>query len=85
MSDNRTVAIVGTRKATPYDGRVTEHISRDLALAGVTIVSGLALGIDGIAHSAAIEQTGGRTTGALACGVERGNIYPASHHGLAGF
>lgn len=79
-TDRRAVAIVGTRRVTPYGRDMARSISRDLAMAGVTIVSGLARGVDGIAHQAALEA-GGRTLALMGSGVRR--IYPADHRGLA--
>jgi DNA processing protein len=79
-ADQRAVAIVGTRRATRYGLRQAEEIARGLARAGVTVVSGLARGIDGAAHRAAIEA-GGRTLAALAGGLLR--IYPPEHVKLA--
>lgn len=78
--DQRAVAIVGTRRATRYGLRQTELLARDLALAGVTVVSGLARGVDGVAHRAALEA-GGRTIAALAGGLLK--IYPPEHGRLA--
>ncbi len=75
-----TVAIVGTRKPTAYGKEVTYQLAYDLAKKGVVIISGLALGIDGIAHRAALDA-GGTTIAVLACGVD--TIYPATHKGLA--
>jgi DNA processing protein len=75
-----TVAIVGTRKPTVYGKEVTYQLTYDLAKKGVVIISGLALGIDGIAHRAALDA-GGTTIAVLACGVD--TIYPATHKGLA--
>lgn len=74
-----TVAIVGTRKPTTYGREVTHKLAYDLAKQGVTIVSGLALGIDGIAHRAALEA-GGTTIAVLANGLP--HIYPVSHKSL---
>lgn len=74
-----SVAIVGSRKPTPYGREVTHQLSYDLARYGVVIVSGLALGVDGIAHRAALEA-GGKTIAVLANGVD--TIYPASHRDL---
>jgi DNA processing protein len=78
--DDPTVAIVGTRRATPYGREVTTSIGSELAAAGVTIVSGLAKGIDGFAHRAALDA-GGRTIAVLASGVDI--IYPPEHRQLA--
>lgn len=75
-----TVAIIGSRKPTPYGIEITHRLAFDLAKRGVVIVSGLAFGIDATAHKAALEA-GGTTIAVLAGGLER--IYPASHKGLA--
>jgi DNA processing protein len=75
-----TIAIVGTRKATAYGRQAAETLSADLARNGITIVSGLALGIDAAAHEAAL-KAGGRTIGVLACGIDL--VYPPSHAKLA--
>lgn len=74
------VSIVGSRKVTPYGRTVTEQLAGDLARAGVVIVSGLALGVDSIAHQAALEING-LTIAVLPTGLE--NIYPRSHYFLA--
>ena len=76
----KTVAIVGTRKPTSYGKEVAEQISRELTQAGIVIVSGLALGIDGIAHRACLEANG--TTIAI-LGNGLGSIYPSTHRDLA--
>jgi DNA processing protein len=78
--DAHMVAIVGTRKCTPYGERVAYELGRDLAAAGVVVVSGLALGIDGVAHRGAIDA-GGRTVAVLAHGLDQ--IYPLKHRPLA--
>lgn len=74
-----SVAIVGSRKPTAYGREVTYQLSYDLAKKGVVIISGLALGIDGIAHRAALDA-GGTTLAVLANGVD--TIYPATHKSL---
>ncbi|HEV2067740.1 MAG TPA: DNA-processing protein DprA [Thermomicrobiales bacterium] len=79
-TDTTAVAIVGTRRVSPYGREVATQIGAGLAEAGVTVVSGLALGVDGIAHQAALEA-GGRTIAVLGGGVNR--IYPHEHRGLA--
>ncbi|MDB5180004.1 MAG: hypothetical protein JWN12_636 [Candidatus Saccharibacteria bacterium] len=74
------VAVVGTRKPTSYGKEVTFKLAYDLAKKGVIVVSGLALGIDAIAHRAALEA-GGITIAVLANGLD--SIYPATHRQLA--
>lgn len=71
-----TVAIVGTRKPTSYGKEVTRRLAHDLATRGVVIVSGLALGIDAIAHAAALEADG-TTIAVLGNGLP--DIYPATN------
>ena len=78
--DTWAVAIVGTRRVTPYGRQITEEISNHLAVNGVTIVSGLARGVDAIAHNAAV-RAGGRTLAVLGSGVDR--IYPPENRALA--
>ena len=78
--DERSIAVVGTRKATAYGREVAHRLSFDLAQAGVTILSGLAYGIDAVAHRAALDA-GARTVAVLASGVDI--IYPQSHSRLA--
>lgn len=80
QDDLFAVAIVGTRKVTPYGRQVTEDIASFLASNGITIVSGLARGVDAIAHQTAL-QAGGRTIAILGSGVDK--IYPPEHRGLA--
>jgi DNA processing protein len=75
-----TVAIVGSRKPTAYGKEVTYRIANDLASRGIIIVSGLALGVDGIAHQAALDA-GGITLAVLANSVDI--IYPATHNNLS--
>jgi len=75
-----TVAIVGTRKPTAYGREVTYQLAHDLARRGIVIVSGLALGIDAIAHRGALDA-GGITLAVLGNGVD--TIYPATNENLA--
>ena len=79
--DERSVAVVGTRKPTAHGRESAYQITYDLARSGVTIVSGLALGIDGEAHRAALEA-GQRTVAVLGSGTD--TIYPREHAKLAG-
>ncbi len=74
------VAIVGSRKLTAYGREITNRLATELAEQGVVIVSGLAFGVDSIAHQAALDA-GGRTIAVLPSPLQR--IYPASHRGLA--
>lgn len=74
------VAIVGSRKVSPYGRLVTQKFASELANRGMVIVSGLALGVDSIAHDAALKANG-RTIAVLPSGL--GKIYPASHTNLA--
>lgn len=78
--DARSVAIVGSRRCTQYGRDVAEEIAEDLARSGVTVVSGLAYGIDACAHRGAL-GAGGRTIAVLPSGML--NIYPPSNAGLA--
>jgi DNA processing protein len=79
-TDENAVAIVGTRHCTGYGRKVAERLAMELVRAGYSIVSGLARGIDGIAHRAAL-QAGGRTLAVLAGGLSK--IYPPEHADLA--
>jgi DNA processing protein len=79
--DATAVAVVGTRNVSPYGREIARQIGSGLAEAGVTVVSGLALGVDGIAHQAALEA-GGRTIAVLGGGLNR--LYPHQHRNLAG-
>ena len=78
--DECCLAVVGTRRATVYGRQVTEEIVSDLARNGITIVSGLARGIDSVAHRAALE-VGARTMAVFACGLDI--VYPAENAKLA--
>ena len=75
-----SVTIVGTRKPTPYGREVTYRFSYELAKRGIVIISGLALGVDGIAHQAALDA-GGTTIAVLPTSLSA--ISPRSHHELA--
>jgi DNA processing protein len=76
----RAVAVVGARACSSYGGQVARSLGRELAAAGLVVVSGLARGIDGAAHRGALEADG-LTFAVLGCGVDRD--YPASHRELA--
>ena len=78
--DEWSVAVVGTRRATAYGRQAAGELTRGLAANRITIVSGLARGIDSIAHRAAIEANG-RTVAVLANGLD--SVYPPEHAGLA--
>ena len=78
--DEWCLAIVGTRRATVYGKQVTEEIAADLARSRITIVSGLAKGIDTVAHRSAVEA-GGRTLAVFACGLD--SVYPPENEKLA--
>lgn len=79
-ADEFAVAMVGTRRVTAYGQQVTRDTSTYLAGHGLTIVSGLARGVDALAHQHAL-QAGGRTIAVLGCGVDV--IYPPEHRSLA--
>ncbi len=79
-ADDFSIAIVGTRSASAYGRQVTHHLVGEMAAAGLTIISGLALGIDAEAHGAALEA-GGRTIAVLPCGLD--DVYPPEHRSLA--
>src|SRR5204862_300985 len=76
-----TVAVVGARACSPYGAQIARLLGRELAAAGVVVVSGLARGVDGEAHRGAL-QTDGHTVAVLGCGIDRN--YPAAHARLAG-
>lgn len=77
-----SLAVVGARKCTPYGKQVTQEIVGPLAGAGITIVSGLAFGIDSIAHETTV-NAGGKTIAVLGTGVDDAHIYPRAHQPLA--
>ena len=78
--DDWTVAVVGTRHVTAYGRQVADEVSGTLARSGVTVVSGMARGVDTIAHQAAL-NAGGRTFAVLGCGVDV--VYPPENRRLA--
>ncbi len=79
-ADGRAVALVGSRQCSPYGKKIAERLASGLARAGITVISGLARGVDGVAHRAAL-LANGRTLAVLANGLA--NIYPPEHRGLA--
>jgi DNA processing protein len=80
LLDLPAVAVVGARSCSPYGASVARTLGRELAAAGLVVVSGLARGVDGEAHRGALE-VGGTTVAVLGCGVDR--VYPAAHAELA--
>jgi DNA processing protein len=78
--DEWAVAVVGTRAPRAYGRQMVQEIAAGLARSGITVVSGLARGIDSLAHRAAL-RVGGRTLAILGCGIDI--VYPYEHRGLA--
>lgn len=78
--DEIAVAVVGTRRSSAYGREAAHHLVMGLARSGVTTVSGLAHGIDTVAHRTALEA-GGRTVAVMACGLDI--VYPAENSSLA--
>jgi DNA processing protein len=81
MLSRPAAAVVGTRSCSSYGAQVARRLGRELAEAGVTVISGLARGIDSEAHRGALEA-GGPTVAVLGCGIDRD--YPRAHAALAG-
>ncbi|MFH0936696.1 MAG: DNA-processing protein DprA [Candidatus Daviesbacteria bacterium] len=79
-TDEKAIAVVGTRKMTGYGKLVTEKLASELANLGITVVSGLARGVDSTAHKAVVEA-GGRTLAVLGGGLN--NIFPPENIDLA--
>jgi DNA processing protein len=79
LLDEIAVAVVGSRNMTDYGRQMAEAIAGDLAEAGITVISGFATGVDGVAHAAALDR-GGRTLAVLGCGLDI--VYPATHRRL---
>lgn len=82
LPDRPGVAVVGTRKMSPYGRACVEMLVPEIVRLGRPVVSGLALGIDGVAHDAAL-RAGGTTIAVIGSGVDDPSIYPRAHFGLA--
>jgi DNA processing protein len=80
LLERPVVAVVGARSCSPYGASVARSLGRELAAAGLVVVSGLARGVDGEAHRGVVEA-GGSTVAVLGCGIDR--VYPAAHAELA--
>ncbi len=80
LHESNSLAVVGSRKVTPYGRGVTEDLVSQIAAKGIVIISGLALGVDAIAHKAALDA-GGRTIAVLPCGLDK--PYPSTNRQLA--
>lgn len=81
-SDKKHLAVVGSRKATTYGHQTVQTIVKPLAKSGVVIVSGLAYGIDALAHKTTVDVDG-TTIAVLGCGVDQDSIYPSQNRTLA--
>lgn len=82
IPEELALAVVGTRRATPYAKQIVPELVGPLSASGLTIVSGMALGVDALAHEATI-NVGGRTIAVLGSGIDDASIYPSSHRYLA--
>jgi DNA processing protein len=80
LLDRHAIAIVGTRRPTPYGNQMAERLARDLAERGLVIISGLARGIDSLAHKGALAAPNGVTLGVLGCGIDV--VYPKENKKL---
>jgi DNA processing protein len=80
LAQRPVLAVVGSRKVTAYGKHVTTELVGEVARQGVAIVSGLALGVDGLAHQAALEA-GGYTVAVMPCSLDQ--VYPSTHRNLA--
>jgi len=82
LADSFCLAIVGTRRASSYGKEIAAKLSRELSSQGIIIVSGLAHGIDEVAHKSALEASG-KTIAVIGTGLDEKNIYPQANLGLA--
>jgi DNA processing protein len=82
INSSPIISIVGSRKYTSYGSQTAQNFSRDLANAGFTIVSGMALGIDTFAHQGALD-TGGKTIAVLGNGLDDNSLYPRNNFNLS--
>lgn len=82
LPETAGIAVVGTRRISPYGRACAEMLTLEIVRLGMPVVSGLALGIDGAAHEAAV-QHGGKTVAVIGSGIDDRSIYPRKHFGLA--
>jgi len=82
LKNDFSLAVVGSRKHTGYGQQIVEEIVRDLVKSNLTIISGLALGIDSLAHNACLEA-GGKTIAVLGSGLDKQSLYPVQNRYLA--
>lgn len=80
LNSDKTLSVVGSRKYSPYGQSITHDLVYQVACRDVVIISGLAIGVDGLAHRACLEA-GGKTIAVMAGGLD--NIHPSSHRNLA--
>lgn len=79
---NPCIGVVGTRKFSPYGKELVETIVKDLAISKITIISGLALGIDALAHQETLKNSG-KTYAILGSGVNKNSVYPSNNRRIA--